>query len=69
VVVFYTDGISEAMNEANEEFGQKRLAELVARERGQSASAISSAVEQGLRVFSGERPAGDDRTLLIVRLR
>jgi PAS domain S-box-containing protein len=69
VVALYTDGISEAMNEANEEFGQKRLAELVARERAGSAASIAIAVQQGIDAFCGARPAGDDRTLLIVRLR
>ncbi len=68
-LVLYTDGISEAMNEANEEFGQKRLLDIVADHRTESAAEIASAVEEGLATFCGSRPAGDDRTLLIVRAR
>lgn len=68
VLALYTDGISEAMNEANEEFGQRRLVEVVRRERGKPAAAIAAAVEQELARFCGARPAGDDRTLLIVRM-
>jgi sigma-B regulation protein RsbU (phosphoserine phosphatase) len=69
VIALYTDGISEAMNEANEEFGQKRLVAAVARERAQPAPAIAAAVERELAAFCGTTPAGDDRTLLIVRMK
>lgn len=68
VIALYTDGISEAMNEANEEFGQRRLAAVVVRERQQPAAAIAAAVERELAAFCGAQPPGDDRTLLIVRM-
>jgi sigma-B regulation protein RsbU (phosphoserine phosphatase) len=69
VLVLYTDGINEAMNEANEEFGHRRLLELVAQHRHEPAGLIVGAVEAGLAAFCGARPPGDDRTLLIVRAR
>lgn len=69
ILVFYTDGISEAMNEANEEFGQTRLLATVAQHRAQPAAAIAQAVEAAVAAFCGDTPAGDDRTLLIVRVR
>ncbi len=64
-VVLYSDGITEAENEASEEFGADRLEQLV---RASSTPAemrdrIAAAVDE----FVGSAPQYDDETLVIAR--
>jgi len=61
-LLFYTDGISEALNRDNEEFGSCRVAEFVAN-RDCSASNLL----QDIREFSGDRGPSDDATLILLR--
>ena len=67
VVFFYTDGITEAMNEAGEEFGDDALAEVLERVAGSNAEAFSEQVVEAVRVHAGEAPQSDDITCLCLR--
>lgn len=69
VLVLYTDGITEAANDADEEFGRERLIETIAGVRAKPVGAIVHGVEQALNGFVGTRVPGDDRTLVIVRMK
>lgn len=69
LLVLYTDGITEAANENDTEFGRERLIEVVASARSQPTKGVVRSVDEALSRFIGERPAGDDRTLVVVRLR
>src|SRR5678815_3734440 len=44
VVVMYTDGVTEAVNSANEMFGDERLEELIVKIRGRSADQIQNTI-------------------------
>ena len=65
-VVLYSDGITEAENEAQEEFGNERLEELVrtACAPGEMRDKIGAAVD----AFVGAMPQYDDQTLVIARV-
>ena len=67
VVFFYTDGITEAMNEEGEEFGDDALAEVLERVAGSNAEAFSENVVEAVRVHAGEAPQSDDITCLCLR--
>lgn len=67
VLVLMTDGITEAMNHDNEEFGRDRLLEVVKRSSHMSANQIVGAIHQAVTEFAGGRPARDDLTLVVVR--
>jgi sigma-B regulation protein RsbU (phosphoserine phosphatase) len=70
VLVFYTDGVTEAMNAANEEFGMGRfqaVIEAVAAAPGASAKDIVGAVQHAVNTFTGSRPQTDDFTLFVVK--
>jgi len=69
VLVLYTDGITEAANEADTEFGRERLIETVSKARAQPILAVVRQVDSTLNEFIGTRAAGDDRTLVIVRMK
>jgi phosphoserine phosphatase RsbU/P len=67
-VVFYTDGVIEAVNANDEEFGTKRLVETVAAAKRQSASEIKAAVFNAVNAFTGDGGAvRDDLTIVVLK--
>ena len=70
VLLLYTDGITEARNPAGEMFGTDRLDQiLLEAECGSGSRDLLASVLNELRRFTDGRPAGDDRTLLALRVR
>ncbi len=67
VLVIYSDGVSEAVNPAGEEFGPTRLYEVVSRNLDASAAGIRDRIESALTKFCQGTPAADDITLVIVK--
>ncbi len=66
-VAFYTDGITEARGEGDEQLGLERLdAALSAPESGDPDEMLAAAMS-AVRTFAGEVPE-DDRTLLVIRV-
>lgn len=66
-VLFYTDGVTEALDPAGEEYGEARLNRLISAQPDRSAVDIVGAIEESLRAFTGERPPEDDVTFLLVK--
>ncbi|MDW8146183.1 MAG: PP2C family protein-serine/threonine phosphatase [Roseiflexaceae bacterium] len=66
VVVCYTDGVTEAINAADEPFGIERLIDTVAAVRTGSAQTILEAVTETLSRYA-EGPLYDDVTLVIIK--
>ena len=64
----YTDGITEALNQRDEEFGEERLLDVMTRARDLSPSHIVTSVFEEVRRFSGDRQR-DDVTLIVARCR
>ena len=67
-VVFYTDGIVEAMNEEKEVFGFDRLLELLKDSIPLSAEEILDKIMQRVNAFAGEAEQHDDLTVIVVRV-
>ena len=67
VLVIYTDGVSEAMNTAGEEFGEERLLEVITAARDLDPEAIKKRVLESVDAFVGNAEPSDDLTLVIVR--
>jgi serine phosphatase RsbU (regulator of sigma subunit) len=65
-LVLYTDGVTEAESPEGEEFGQKRLEELVRSLSGRSSEDLQSTILHAVEQFRGNREAADDVTLVIV---
>ncbi|MEZ5429431.1 MAG: GAF domain-containing SpoIIE family protein phosphatase [Pyrinomonadaceae bacterium] len=66
-MVLYTDGITEATNEAGEEFGRERFAETVLKGIHLPAKELIDFIRQGLVDFAGQDFLEDDGTLFIVK--
>lgn len=69
VLVAFTDGITEALNEAGEEWGEEPLLEMLRRQEYRSAADLITAVLEQVDLFTTGTPQHDDMTLLVVRVR
>ena len=68
IYVFFTDGVSETFNAADEEFGTSRLEEIVHARRAEPAAAIVQSIVDAVDGFRGEQPQGDDLTVVVVKI-
>ncbi|OFV91844.1 MAG: hypothetical protein A3H95_02690 [Acidobacteria bacterium RIFCSPLOWO2_02_FULL_64_15] len=67
VIVAFSDGVTEARNQADEEFADERLVRVVAPLRGESPQAIVDAVAAAVRAFCQDATLVDDLTIVAVR--
>ena len=67
VFVFYTDGVSEAMNPNLECFGEKRLTETINNFSHLSAKNILNKITDSVLTFTDKAPQHDDFTLVVVK--
>ncbi|MFA7419528.1 MAG: SpoIIE family protein phosphatase [Melioribacteraceae bacterium] len=65
--VIYSDGISEAMNNKQEEFGEERIIKVLRGNSKSSAAAIQNKLLSGIEDFCGDAEQHDDITLLLVK--
>ncbi len=68
LLVAFTDGVSEAMNAADEDFGEERLVRVAAPLREGPPAGVMAAIEAAVTAFRGERELLDDYTLLVARV-
>jgi len=66
-LVVFSDGISEAVNNADEEFGEARVSELAQANRDASAAELIEKILQDVGRYTGNRTQMDDMTLLVVK--
>jgi sigma-B regulation protein RsbU (phosphoserine phosphatase) len=65
-VIFYTDGIVEAMNEQEEMFGFDRLLGIVQKSKSTTADALLQEISASVKDFAGNAPQHDDLTVIVV---
>jgi sigma-B regulation protein RsbU (phosphoserine phosphatase) len=68
VLVFYSDGVIEMRNDTGEEFGLRRLAEIVRSNHEKTPEEIVKSVSAALADFIGRVRPNDDRTMIVVRM-
>lgn len=68
MLVLYTDGITEAVNEKGEAFGEERLMEIIRKNSRLTAKEMIRKIQDDVIVFAGTQPQYDDITLLIMRV-
>lgn len=67
VIVLYSDGVTEATSPDGEDFGEERVAEIVARSSGASAQDLVHEISGQVAAWTRGAPASDDVTLVVVR--
>lgn len=68
IIILYTDGIVEAMNEQNEMFGFDRLLEVVGRSGTMSAGALLREINDRVNEFAGSAVQHDDLTVIVIKV-
>ncbi|MEK7331237.1 MAG: PP2C family protein-serine/threonine phosphatase, partial [Candidatus Eisenbacteria bacterium] len=68
VLLFFTDGVSEAESPTGEHFGQQRIERVVAAHTGRGAAEIMAALIATVQEWAGERGQSDDLTLVVLKV-
>jgi len=66
-IVMYTDGVQDALNEAEEPYGENRLRGTIRDNGNGSAEEMAAALEKSLMEFIGDAEPFDDITLLVAK--
>ena len=69
LLVLYTDGITEAMNTVNQEFGRERLETLIQQREDLPVKEVIQKIRLSLEEFSEGKPLADDTTIVICRIK
>lgn len=67
VLVTYTDGVTEAINRDEYEYGEENLMECIYRNRHYTAQEISLAIATDVYTFSHGLPPADDATIVVIK--
>ena len=66
-LMLYTDGITDALNHGDHEFGMDRLKKVFLEVRDQPAEQIVTRIMSAVRDFAGDEPPFDDQTLVVLK--
>ena len=66
-LILCSDGVPDAQNERDDEFGESRLTAIVQDARRQSSTEIVARVFDAIDQFAGAAPQFDDITLMVLR--
>jgi len=69
LLIGYTDGITEARNEQDQEYGEERLEKLVSQHGSLSAGALQQRILEDVHQFISGTEQRDDITLIVVKVR
>ncbi len=68
LLLLFTDGVTEALNAAEEEFGEERLQTLIRRLAHLPADEIKSHILLELQQWIGDAPQHDDLTFIVMKV-
>ena len=68
IFAFFSDGITEAMNEKDEMFGEDKLNEILKGKSNNRSSEVMDKVWSEVKLFRGSTPVNDDMTMVIVKV-
>ena len=69
IYAFFTDGVTEAMNESNELFGEDKLTTILKNKSTHCSTEIMEEILQSLSTFRGAAKVNDDITMVIVKVK
>ncbi len=68
LLVFFTDGVTEAMNKQDEEYGEVRLIDVVNRNLHKPAAEIINEIEEDVKKHVSGAPQSDDFTCVVAKI-
>ena len=67
MLVMFTDGVTEAMNPSNKEFGEERLDAILSRQAGKGSQEMVESIKAGIAEFVEDAEQSDDITMLVLK--
>jgi sigma-B regulation protein RsbU (phosphoserine phosphatase) len=67
VLLLYSDGVTECMNKAGDQFGEERLEEVLKEHAQKGAGEIRDAIASAVEGFREDHPSSDDMTLIVLK--
>ena len=67
MLVMFTDGVTEAMNPSNKEFGEERLDAILCRQAGKGSQEMVESIKAGIVEFVEDAEQSDDITMLVLK--
>lgn len=68
LIALYTDGVTEAMNSDEEQFGEQRLTQVLEEHRAADVATVRREVLGGVSRFAGDTAQHDDMTLVLLKV-
>lgn len=68
LLVLFTDGVSEAMNAANQEYGEERLEAIIRSAGLRDARALIETIHRDIQLHADGAPQSDDITMMVFRI-
>jgi len=68
VVMFYSDGVNEQLNDKGEEYGRERIMRVLTKRGSEPPQAIADAILASVDKFRGSVPISDDQTVVVLRI-
>ena len=66
-LVLFTDGVTEALNDQQQEFGRDRLRDLLVEHSHLPSSDLIALVQEKVTEFSESQPQHDDLTMVVIK--
>ena len=67
MLIIYTDGVTEAMNEKREQYGEERLLHLIRENADKSPQEFIDSLNEDISRFTGDEPQNDDITVVSIK--
>jgi sigma-B regulation protein RsbU (phosphoserine phosphatase) len=68
IFAFFSDGITEAMNETNDLFGEEKLSELLRDKSNKTSIELMDEIWESITRFRGRAEQSDDMTMVLVKV-
>jgi sigma-B regulation protein RsbU (phosphoserine phosphatase) len=68
IYAFFTDGVTEAMNEQNDLFGEEKLSKILKDKASHRSTEIMDEIWNSVNTFRGKAEPNDDMTMVIVKV-
>lgn len=69
IIILYTDGLIETLNQEGRQYGVESLSKVVAENNSLTAKEIASEVKHNIQAFVGSASIHDDQTLVVLKIK
>lgn len=68
IIVMYTDGLVETVNDSGKQYTAEKLTQLISQNSNMSGKELANLVKSDVKKFSGNAHQHDDQTLLVIKI-